>query len=120
VILVQLSCALGKRRGKQNRRLLRSEGSTCGLSDVHDASCKLVARSVDRAAQRDVLVDMHAKGTRETARLDFVLLLPPCFPDLGKRGGEAKTAQWSSLEKSGAGEGIRTLDPNLGKVVLYP
>ena len=25
-----------------------------------------------------------------------------------------------SLEKSGAGEGIRTLDPNLGKVVLYP
>ncbi len=24
------------------------------------------------------------------------------------------------LEKSGAGEGIRTLDPNLGKVVLYP
>jgi hypothetical protein len=24
------------------------------------------------------------------------------------------------LRKSGAGEGIRTLDPNLGKVVLYP
>jgi hypothetical protein len=23
-------------------------------------------------------------------------------------------------EQSGAGEGIRTLDPNLGKVVLYP
>jgi hypothetical protein len=25
-----------------------------------------------------------------------------------------------SMRKSGAGEGIRTLDPNLGKVVLYP
>ena len=25
-----------------------------------------------------------------------------------------------SLRKFGAGEGIRTLDPNLGKVVLYP
>jgi hypothetical protein len=25
-----------------------------------------------------------------------------------------------SLGKIGAGEGIRTLDPNLGKVVLYP
>jgi hypothetical protein len=25
-----------------------------------------------------------------------------------------------SLKKTGAGEGIRTLDPNLGKVVLYP
>jgi hypothetical protein len=24
------------------------------------------------------------------------------------------------LEKIGAGEGIRTLDPDLGKVVLYP
>ncbi len=24
------------------------------------------------------------------------------------------------LKKFGAGEGIRTLDPNLGKVVLYP
>lgn len=24
------------------------------------------------------------------------------------------------LKKTGAGEGIRTLDPNLGKVVLYP
>lgn len=24
------------------------------------------------------------------------------------------------LVKTGAGEGIRTLDPNLGKVVLYP
>jgi hypothetical protein len=26
----------------------------------------------------------------------------------------------TSLMKFGAGEGIRTLDPNLGKVVLYP
>ena len=26
----------------------------------------------------------------------------------------------SLFYKSGAGEGIRTLDPNLGKVVLYP
>ena len=27
--------------------------------------------------------------------------------------------QWSAVE-IGAGEGIRTLDPDLGKVVLYP
>jgi hypothetical protein len=27
---------------------------------------------------------------------------------------------WEPVETSGAGEGIRTLDPNLGKVVLYP
>jgi hypothetical protein len=36
-----------------------------------------------------------------------------------------KAAQWAALRitmlvgKFGAGEGIRTLDPNLGKVVLY-
>ena len=26
----------------------------------------------------------------------------------------------NALEETGAGEGIRTLDPDLGKVVLYP
>jgi hypothetical protein len=30
------------------------------------------------------------------------------------------SAQSTVLRKTGAGEGIRTLDPNLGKVVLYP
>ena len=30
------------------------------------------------------------------------------------------TPQICHRENSGAGEGIRTLDPNLGKVVLYP
>jgi hypothetical protein len=33
-------------------------------------------------------------------------------------------ARWresaQAIELTGAGEGIRTLDPNLGKVVLYP
>ena len=27
---------------------------------------------------------------------------------------------WGGPEMTGAGEGIRTLDPDLGKVVLYP
>ena len=30
------------------------------------------------------------------------------------------TTPGNQLDESGAGEGIRTLDPNLGKVVLYP
>ena len=37
---------------------------------------------------------------------------------------EMRAAQTNNIKKdigrSGAGEGIRTLDPNLGKVVLYP
>ena len=59
------------------------------------------------------------------------LQLPPCcFPhaspvfcnEAGKRKTalEGRSKQFISLRKSGAGEGIRTLDPNLGKVVLYP
>ncbi len=67
----------------------------------------------------------NAEGSPNPATLRF-LLLPPCF--LGFRAGveEAKTVpkdRFKSLispSKSGAGEGIRTPDPNLGKVVLYP
>jgi hypothetical protein len=52
-------------------------------------------------------------------------LLPPRLP-FPNEGGKRKTPGRAfakaefSLRKTGAGEGIRTLDPNLGKVVLYP
>ena len=51
---------------------------------------------------------------------------PRAEPDFFESVGEAKTAltgrsnQLIFIRKIGAGEGIRTLDPNLGKVVLYP
>jgi hypothetical protein len=49
-------------------------------------------------------------------------LLPPRFPGMETTrppfGGLSEPIQIS--RKSGAGEGIRTLDPDLGKVVLYP
>ena len=51
---------------------------------------------------------------------------PPASPILRAQAGKQKTApkgrfkQLISLKEIGAGEGIRTLDPNLGKVVLYP
>ena len=53
-----------------------------------------------------------------------------CFPHAspaltsgaGKRqtGPKDHSKSLTRLRKFGAGEGIRTLDPNLGKVVLYP
>jgi hypothetical protein len=49
-----------------------------------------------------------------------------CFPASAQRPGKHKTAPKDRskllvfLIKFGAGEGIRTPDPNLGKVVLYP
>ncbi len=54
------------------------------------------------------------------------LLLPHASPRSHAGPGKQKKAPKDhsksliSLKKSGAGEGIRTLDPNLGKVVLYP
>lgn len=45
------------------------------------------------------------------------------FPASHKREKAAETAAFrllDSLKETGAGEAIRTLDPNLGKVVLYP
>ena len=53
-------------------------------------------------------------------------LLPPCFPGKRIRAGKQISLTrdlhklFSFNGKTGAGEGIRTLDPNLGKVVLYP
>jgi hypothetical protein len=53
-------------------------------------------------------------------------LLPPASPLAQMMPGKQKTPRRAPanylifLRLSGAGEGIRTLDPNLGKVVLYP
>jgi hypothetical protein len=35
------------------------------------------------------------------------------------REAACRLGTYATFEKSGAGEGIRTLDPDLGKVVLY-
>ena len=53
-------------------------------------------------------------------------LLPPCFPEVTDKAGKRTShdcdpLKWFNiLKKNGAGEAIRTPDPNLGKVVLYP
>ena len=41
------------------------------------------------------------------------IVLAECVPRMARDPIEV-------LEETGAGEGIRTLDPDLGKVVLYP
>jgi hypothetical protein len=49
-------------------------------------------------------------------------LAPPGNPKPrhGKRRPMAPRYDFNFLLKTGAGDGIRTHDPNLGKVVLYP
>ena len=57
----------------------------------------------------------------ETARAATRAVSDPVNLALRASGLQAKVATGQeTLETLGAGEGIRTLDPNLGKVVLYP
>jgi hypothetical protein len=44
-----------------------------------------------------------------------MIISPQCLAHVG----EIKP-KFNCMMKNGAGEGIRTLDPDLGKVVLYP
>ncbi len=61
------------------------------------------------------------KATESPLRFASVCF-PPCFPGFRARGGEAEEDPKDSsqpliyLKKIGVGEGIRTLDPDLGKV----
>ncbi len=82
-------------------------------------------RSAGRAERREMTASPVPNAAGLIPRHD-----PGCFPGaspaLTQWAGKQKTAPRDrfntmiSLRKAGAGEGIRTLDPNLGKVVLYP
>ena len=71
-------------------------------------------------------IDEPALGSLPTGEASEGLFrarwLPPCFPENKRsRGSLARDRKATDFAaKFGAGEGIRTLDPNLGKVVLYP
>jgi hypothetical protein len=59
----------------------------------------------------------------ETARIVSEFLSGEAREDLPRAERPARFRHMQANEstgKIGAGEGIRTLDPNLGKVVLYP
>ncbi len=78
-----------------------------------------VTKGIDFAASTTPKV---SSGTPEHESCCFPPASPQSGTELGKQEstpkGRSKILVF--LEKTGAGEGIRTLDPNLGKVVLYP
>jgi hypothetical protein len=61
-------------------------------------------------------VGLHEEGHRALCRSD---VMHARIPKKQKARLSAGFCHLAVLEKSGAGEGIRTLDPDLGKVVLY-
>jgi hypothetical protein len=108
--------------GKQNRPRFGLRGSTeAPKANTFENFGFLAPQPVMRATEDGLVEPPMPKAAQ-------VLLLYAfrCFPDPGFMGGEAKRPRMTAfnflifLRESGAGEGIRTLDPNLGKVVLYP
>ena len=118
--------APGKRLGKQNRPYFGLRGSPV------TPSANLRSGTRPFSSQRPARAENHDLGTAYMPKVAECLLLPdfccfpPASPALAPGTGKQKAAQQDRskhlifLKKSGAGEGIRTLDPNLGKVVLYP
>ena len=116
--------ASGKRPGKQNRPYFGLRGSKVASS----ASLRPGARSLP--SQPPAPAENPALGTAYMPKVAESLLLPAfyCFSPASpafmsgsgkqKRPRRAAFIRLKSLRDFGAGEGIRTLDPNLGKVAL--
>ena len=77
---------------------------------VHVAPDRLV---LARKALDEIAADVGRLSSRP---MDVSALRSSRVPAISKGGLDP----WPKPLKTGAGEGIRTLDPNLGKVVLYP
>jgi hypothetical protein len=118
--LMQSSFRLEKRSGKRNRQWLGSRGSTRPLTDIDRGACEPVVRPARQArSERFCWASMpNAAGEPlDLASCCFPHASPVSYIEAGKRktAPRDRSKPLISLRKSGAGEGIRTLDPNLGK-----
>ena len=114
----------GKRPGKQNHPEFGVRGSTVtpsvGLSlDAQQFPSQRPART-----ENWTLLAAHMPKVAESLLLPAFCCFPPASPAFAPRSGKQKRPRRTalirlkSLRDSGAGEGIRTLDPNLGKVII--
>ena len=111
---------LGNRLGKQTRKGLGPRGSK-RVRDA-DKSCSGFARSLEAAGYDSFgAVPMPEVAVRPVrhASCCFPRASPVFLTEAGKQETAPKdrSKPLISLKEVGAGEGIRTLDPNLGKVV---
>ena len=90
--------------------------------------CAAQLAYADRVASIQAITSSFpaTRNAADSARYYAVRCFPHASPVFVASPGKQFSAPAASanllvsLKKNGAGEGIRTLDPDLGKVVLYP
>jgi hypothetical protein len=118
--------APGKRPGKQYRCRFGVRGSTVEpKASLHGGARRLPLRLVVQAENSGLGTLLMPKAA-ESLLLSAFYCFPPASPVFPSGSGKQKTAPRDRskhlifFRKFGAGEAIRTPDPNLGKVMLYP
>src|SRR5690606_17293417 len=107
-------------------RTPRPSGRTCpagGLPFARAASMAPTKKAQALARRSWKILKPVVRWTRTLARSRAGFAMASGEPDDGdgpRRGHSPGDFVDSRFMRNGAGEGIRTLDPNLGKVVLYP
>ena len=116
----------GKRPGEQDRARFGLRGSTdASKASLLNRARRLALRHLVLATNGDLGEPAMPKATQSPLLYAF-RCFPPASPALAPGAGKQKRPRRAAFiclilrRKFGAGEGIRTLDPNLGKVVLYP
>jgi hypothetical protein len=112
--------------GKQDHTRFCLRGSTeASKARALDRARRLTSRPVVQA-ENGGLGDLVMPKAAQSQPLYAFCCFPPASPALAPGTGKQKTAPKDRskhlifFRKSGAGEGIRTLDPNLGKVHKAP
>src|SRR5271157_3882975 len=113
----------GKRLGKQNGRRFGVRGSTYAVGDgIRRCTIERSSRPVAWPEGRESRALSMPRAARRPLCFAFCCF-PPASPTSVDGAGKQKTVPKDrskpliSLRKVGAGEGIRTLDPNLGNVL---
>jgi hypothetical protein len=113
-----------RRRGKQNRPCFGLRGSTVAPSARLGPGVRPLPSQAPARAENRALGTAYMPKVAESLLLPAFCCFPPASPAFAPGSGKQKRPRRAALNrlitpwKSGAGEGIRTLDPNLGKVAI--
>jgi hypothetical protein len=124
--MMNFACALPSALAKQNGPRLGVRGSAIASKPSPRGGARRTPLPHGAPAENRGFGITPMPATAGSPLLFAFRCFPPASPAFAwgagkqKRPRRAALNRLKSLREFGAGEGIRTLDPNLGKVVLYP